>query len=94
MKKKITYSHLDDILEIKREIAIEEEREKLQQERTKLQLIIHNKTVNSPEYKRMIEISNILNIKMVALSQEEQQQELDEAAKLITERDFEEIANS
>ena len=89
MKKKITYSHLDDILEIEREVAIEEEREKLEQERTKLQLIIHDKTVNSPEYKRMIEISNILNIKMVALSQEEQQQELDEAAKLITERDFE-----
>lgn len=94
MKKKITYSHLDDILEIEREVAIEEEREKLEQERTKLQLIIHDKTVNSPEYKRMIEISNILNIKMVALSQEEQQQELDEAVKLITERDFEEIANS
>ena len=27
MKKKITYSHLDDILEIEREVAIEEERE-------------------------------------------------------------------
>lgn len=94
MKQEITYSHLDDLLEIEKEVEEEIKREKLEKERLFLQLLIHEKTVNSPEYKRLIEISHALNIKMVALSKEECKQEIEDASKLITERDFEEIAMS
>lgn len=89
MKKKITYSTLDeDMKDIDRDVAIEEEREHLENERKFLQMVIYEKIADSPEYKRIVDISNILNIKMVALSKEERQQEFDEASKLITEREF------
>lgn len=91
MKEKITYSHLEEDL---KENKIEEERKRLEQEKAFLQLVIHDKVTNSTEYKRIVEISNILNIKMIALSKEEQQQEIDEASKLITEREFDEISKS
>ena len=95
MKKKITYSTLDeDMKDIDRDVAIEEEREHLENERKFLQMVIYEKIADSPEYKRIVDISNILNIKMVALSKEERQQEFDEASKLITEREFDEIAKS
>lgn len=91
MKEKITYSHLEEDLE---ENEIEEERKRLEQEKDYLQMVIHDNVTNSPEYKRIVEISNILNVKMIAMSKEEQKQEINESSKQITEREFDEIAKS
>lgn len=78
----------------KNEIDVDQIRENLRKEMDMLNMRLQLKMTNSPEYKRILEISNQLNIKMVALSKEEQKQEFEEATKLITESEFEGIINS
>lgn len=57
-------------------------------------LDLKDKMLNSDEYRKISQINIILNFKMVQMSDEERKIEYENATKEITERDFEEIANS
>ena len=59
-----------------------------------LNIKLRDKLLNSDEYKELDEINKILNLEMIQMSEEERKIEYENATKEITERDFEEIANS
>lgn len=92
MKEKETLMHLDSSPKTEEEIELE--RENLIAKRSLLWVIINEKARQLPEYKEMLNINNILNTKMIQMSDEERKIEYENATKEITERDFEEIAKS
>ncbi len=92
MKEKETLMHLDSSPKTEEEIELE--RESLIAKRSLLWVIINEKARQLPEYKEMLNINNILNIKMIQLSDEDRKNELEAASKQITEEQFEEIAQS
>jgi len=92
MKEKETLMHLDSSPRTEEEIELE--RESLIAKRNLLWVIINEKACQIPEYKEMLNINNILNTKMIQLSDEDRKNELEAASKQITEEQFEEIAQS
>ncbi|MCI7002876.1 MAG: hypothetical protein MR904_00845 [Clostridia bacterium] len=92
MKEIKTFMHLDTTPRSEEEI--EEIYGQLQKARWDLALKLKDKYLHSQEYKDLLEINKILNVKMIQMSEEEKNLELENALKEITERDFEEIAQS
>ena len=92
MKEIETFLHLDSKPRTQEEI--DEIREALEREKFEIIFRINMRELNSPDYKRLREINDILNVKMVQMSDEERKIEYENATKEITERDFEEIAQS
>lgn len=92
MKEIETFLHLDSKPRTQEEI--DEIREALEREKFEIIFRINMRELNSPDYKRLKEINDILNVKMVQMSDEERKIEYENATKEITERDFEEIAQS
>ena len=92
MKEKETLMHLDSTPRSEEEIELE--RENLIAKRNLLWAIISEKSRQLPEYKEMLNINNILNTRMIQLSDEDRKNELDAASKQITEEQFEEITRS
>lgn len=83
MKEKETLIHLDSSPRSEEEIELE--RKNLIAKRDLLWVITSEKARQLPEYKEMLEINNILNTKMIQLSDEDRKNELNAALKQITE---------
>lgn len=92
MKEIKTFLHLDSKPRTQEEI--EEIYGDLLRLRFNLNIKLRDKLLNSDEYKELDEINKILNLEMIQMSDEERKIEYENAAKEITERDFEEIAKS
>lgn len=92
MKEKETLIHLDSSPRSEEEIELE--RKNLIAKRNLLWVVISEKARQLPEYKEMLRINNILNTKMIQLSDEDRKNELNAALKQISEEQFEEIAQS
>ena len=92
MKEIKTFLHLDSKPRTHEEI--EEIYGDLLRRRFDLNIKLKDKLLNSDEYKELDEINKILNLEMIQMSDEERKIEYENATKEITERDFEEIANS
>lgn len=92
MKEIKTFLHLDT--KARTEEEIDEIYGELLYARTELMLNLRDKILNSQEYKDLAEINKILNVEMIQMSEEEKKLDIENASKEITERDFEEIAQS